>query len=97
MEVLLKMKTFIEALHDGFEAKTSIKTILKQAKLKKAIPEATLTGIDYWTFEFGDNEEYKLNFEPLLFEDQYYVALYRNQELLTEKVLIKPGYVKENE
>ena len=48
-----------------------------------------------YEFKFGENEEYELVFEPLLFGDQMYVALYKNQELLTEKVVVKAGYVKE--
>lgn len=45
-----------------------------------------------WSFKFG--EGYELMFEPLLFDNQWYVALYQNQELLTEKVVVKPGYTK---
>lgn len=47
-------------------------------------------------FWFGDKHEYELRFEPLLFDNQYYVALYKNQDLLTEKVVIKPGYIKKD-
>lgn len=43
----------------------------------------------YYSFKFGDG--YELNFEPLLFDNQYYVALYKNKELLTEKVVVKLG------
>lgn len=45
----------------------------------------------YYSYVFGKNKEYELAFEPLLFEDQFYVALYRDGELLTNKVVIKPG------
>lgn len=41
-----------------------------------------------WSFKSG---EYELCFERLLFNDQFYVALYKNHELLTNKVVIKPG------
>lgn len=47
----------------------------------------------YHSFSFGDNKEYELCFEPLIFDNQYYVALYKNLELLTEKVVVKPGKV----
>lgn len=44
-------------------------------------------------FKFGDNNEYELRFEPLIWNDQMYVALYKNESLLTDKVVVKPGYV----
>lgn len=44
-----------------------------------------------FSFRFGDNREYELCFEPLLFDKQMYVALYKNRELLTNKVVVKPG------
>lgn len=91
------MKTFFEALKEGFEPKTSLGTVIDQANLMEIIPDATLTGIDYWTFKFGENNEYELNFEPLLFKNQYYVALYKNQELMTEKVVVKPGFIRKEE
>lgn len=43
----------------------------------------------YYSFKFG--EGYELCFESLLFDKQYYVALYQNQVLLTDKVVVKPG------
>ncbi len=43
-------------------------------------------------FKFGDG--YELWFEKLIWDNQYYVALYKDQELLTTKVVIKPGYEK---
>lgn len=47
-----------------------------------------------FSFRFGDNHEYELCFEPLLFDKQMYVALYKNRELLTNKVVVKPGFEK---
>ncbi len=50
-----------------------------------------------YSFRFGDNDEYEITLEPLLFAGQYYLALYKNEELiLPEKVVIKKGYVKKN-
>ena len=46
-----------------------------------------------FTYTFGDNKEYELCFEPLLFDNQMYVALYKDQNLLTNKVVVKPGKV----
>lgn len=43
----------------------------------------------YFSYEFGDG--YELTFEPLLFDNQYHVALYHDKELLIEKVVVKPG------
>ena len=79
------MKTFKEALEEGFQS-------VYQAKDGKIVidSENEVGMPDYYSFKFGDNEEYELNFEPLLFDNQYYVALYKNKELLTEKVVVKP-------
>lgn len=58
-----------------------------------ALVEGFHTDIDNmsFSFRFGDNREYELCFEPLLFDKQMYVALYKNRELLTNKVVVKPG------
>lgn len=46
-------------------------------------------------FKFGDG--YELWFEKLIWDNQYYVALYdKNLNLLTDKIVIKPGYENEN-
>lgn len=50
-----------------------------------------------FNYRFGDNNEYEVCFEPLLFDKQMYVAIYKNRQLLTNKVCIKPGYEKETE
>lgn len=43
----------------------------------------------FWSFRF---DEYELTFEPLLFDEQHYVALYRrNVLILKEKIVVKPG------
>lgn len=82
------MKTFDKALQEGF---THIPD-LPEGQYFPFISESTADG--YWSFKFGDNDEYELCFESLLFDNQYYVALYKNKSLLTEKVVIKPGYIK---
>lgn len=43
----------------------------------------------YFSFKFGDG--YELCFEPLLFDKQWYVALYKDQKLLTDKVVVRIG------
>lgn len=58
--------------------------------------EALLEGFEVnrfgnFTFTFGDNDEYELCFESLLWDGQMYVALYKNKELLTNKVVVKKG------
>lgn len=47
-----------------------------------------------YSYKFTDagGNEIELSFEPLLFDNQMYVALYRNRSLLTNKVVVKPGY-----
>lgn len=44
-----------------------------------------------YVFYFGENMEYELCFERLIFDNQYYVALYKDGALLTNKVVVKPG------
>lgn len=41
--------------------------------------------------KFGDDKEYELCFERLLFDGQWYVALYKNHDLLAPKVVVKFG------
>jgi hypothetical protein len=78
------MRTFKESLEAGFKKEYAG----KHPKLKLQEWPCAF----YWSFKFGDKLEYELCFEPLLFENQHYVAVYKNGELLTEKVVIKPGY-----
>lgn len=40
-------------------------------------------------FKFGNS--YEIRFEPLIFDAQFYVAVYENGILLTDKIVIKPG------
>ena len=47
----------------------------------------------YWSFKTDDG--YELCFEPLIFDGQMYVALYKDGLLITNKVVVKPGYVKD--
>jgi hypothetical protein len=62
-----------------------------EALLEGFTPVGLDNMVAYWSFKFGPNNEYELCFEPLLFDGQHYVALYENQMLLTEKVVVKPG------
>ena len=57
---------------------------------KDALKKFELDKNGSYKFKFG--RDYELWFEKLLFDDQYYLALYRNKELLfSEKVPVKPG------
>lgn len=38
----------------------------------------------------GD-DTYEFWFEKLLWDNQYYVAIYKNGDLVTEKIVVKPG------
>lgn len=60
-----------------------------QTTLESLLNGYNLEGSGVWSFKFGDG--YELTFEPLLNESQMYVALYKNEELLTDKVVVKPG------
>lgn len=62
---------------------------------KQALNEGFKKTEGYYSFTFGNDNEYELCFEPLLWNNQMYVALYKNKELLTEKVVVKPGFEKE--
>lgn len=42
-----------------------------------------------YSLKFGDG--YELMFEKLIWDNQYYVALYKGMDLLAEKVVVKPG------
>lgn len=78
------MQTTLEALKEGFQL----------------VPGPGGFGRDfrsYWSFSFGENKEYELAFEPLLFDNQMYVCLYKDGEVLTSKVVVKPGYIKGGE
>jgi len=81
------MQTFQEALEQGFkilgDSPPSAAFVFEQLH-----PWATHQN-GYWSFKFGDG--YELCFEPLLWDNQYYVALYKDHELLTNKVCVKPG------
>ena len=63
---------------------------------EEALNEGFKKTEDGWVYSFGNG--YELCFEPLLLDNQIYVALYQDQNLLTSKVVVKPGYIKkENE
>ncbi len=42
-----------------------------------------------FVYKFGDG--YELWFEKLLFDQQWYVALYKDKELMIPKVVVKTG------
>lgn len=42
-----------------------------------------------YTFKFG--EGYELALEPLIFDEQWYVALYQNEKLLIPKFVVRIG------
>ena len=87
------MKTFKQSLLRGFAAiLDGIDGDTKVAILKGTMKEEYIKHPSYYSFLFGENKEYELCFERLLFDNQWYVALYKNKDLLTEKVVIKPGY-----
>lgn len=49
----------------------------------------------YWRHKWQvGNDLYELIFEPLMW-GQYYVAMYKNQDLMTEKVPVRPNLKQE--
>lgn len=87
-------KGFIEALKDGFQHITDI-TDPEQLKTLRA-DGIQVDAEGYWTYLFGDNKEFELRFEPILGEGMYYVSLYKNRVLLTEKIAVK-GLTQEDQ
>lgn len=45
--------------------------------------------LKYFRHVFGDNNQYELAFEPLIYGNMY-VALYENGELISDKVVVRP-------
>lgn len=89
------MITFKEALKQGFRVADEVETkIIGEYVANARLEEQTGMQLNNSSYKFewkdGDNE-YELWFEKLLYDDQYYVALYKNMELMTEKVVVKPG------
>lgn len=89
------MQSFYEALEQGFvedkpdESITNMVEAAGWTGVGDHSPNLTKSG---WVFNFGaGGSAFELRFEPLLYDQQYYVALYRDGELLTNKVVIKPG------
>lgn len=81
------MKSFEEAIKDGFTHVTDITDPEQLAKLRKDAVQIDSEG--YRSFLFGPNKEFELRFEPILAEGCYQVCLYSNDVLLTEKVPMK--------
>jgi len=44
------------------------------------------------TLKLGDG--YEVVLEPLIFDKQWYLAIYKDQSLVAPKIVIKPGYIK---
>lgn len=56
----------------------------------EAVEESFEYKKDHWSHEFG--EGYELTIEPLIFDQQHYVALYKDGQLiLNSKIPVKPG------
>lgn len=58
----------------------------------------TLEALKNWNQENGFyslklDHGYEICLEPLLFDGQWYLAIYKDQNLVTDKICIKSGYV----
>ncbi len=74
----------MEALTDGFQHIIDItdpETVRWYRDLGVRIDDE-----GYYSFSFGEHKEYEMRIEPLGTEDQYYVSLYKNGVLLTERL-----------
>jgi hypothetical protein len=58
-------------------------------KTLDAINQGFVKKEGYYSFEFGDG--YELCLEQLIFDEQWYLALYQHQSLLIPKVVVKLG------
>lgn len=81
------MKSFEEALKDGFTRVTEVTDKETLTKLRQ--DGVDVDGEGYYSFLFGDNKEYELRIEPILREGCYAVALYKSSVLITERVPVK--------
>lgn len=86
------MKTFLDALTDGF---SHIKELSDPEQIKKLRDENVLIDDEgYYSFCFGEHKEYELAIEPVLEIDKdektYYITLYKNRIPITERLWIKP-------
>lgn len=80
------MKSFEEALKDGFK---NVRTITDPDQLSKLRAEAILIdteGVNI--FEFGDKKEFMLSVEPI--GNGYLISLYKNKIRITEPLPVKP-------
>ena len=60
--------------------------------LNQGFPEDEFGHVFNFTDGPDDNlNHYELRFERLLFDGQMCVALYKNKDLMTTKVVVKPG------
>lgn len=87
-EYQLNMLSFTQSLLKGFKYVPTEKErsfLFLDSDGMRIIPEG------YFSFKFGESKEFEIAFEPLIEENQWYVALYKDGELMTEKVVIKPG------
>ena len=85
------MKSFIEALNDGF---VHITELTDSKHIEQLRSDGVLVDTDgYWVFSFGEHKEFELCIEPLA-ENRYYVSLYKNRVLITEKL---PVCINEDE
>lgn len=57
----------------------------------EALEEGFQDKVSYYSFKFGDHGEYELTFEKLLTPGQMYVAVYKDGDVLTNKVPVKIG------
>ena len=80
-------KGFEEALKDGFLHITDITDPNQLAQLRSEGIQIDAEG--YHTFIFGPANEYELRFEPFFEDGFFYVALYHQNTLITEKIPIK--------
>lgn len=91
------MQTTKDALQQGFKWTGDNFDQVTDMVLSQLHTNATIQK-GYWSFKFTDGDNnYELCFEPLIWDSQMYVALYKNFDLLTNKIVVKPGYIKEDE
>ncbi len=80
------MKPFEEALRDGFQ---HILEITDPETLKKLRDDGIRVDEEgYYSFSFGEKKEFELCIEAVGDEGNYYISLYKNRVLLTQRLPI---------
>lgn len=81
------MKPFPEALRDGFRKVVELPQFLAHYYQKEGMNEVPMDG--FHVFAFGDHREFELRVEPFgEDENEFAIGVYKNNVLLTERLIV---------